>query len=81
MFVLFINAFRHAEDRWPYEYLNNWPNLIHFITRSPNSKDLCLELQKLKKIVTRPHLASITEETYKELETIRANFLGGVDYK
>ena len=81
LFVLFINAFRQAEDKWPAEYLNNWPNLIHFITRSPSSKDLCLELQKLKKTVTRPHLGSISEETYKELEAIRANFLGGSDAK
>jgi hypothetical protein len=78
---MFINAFREADERWPTEYLNNWPNLIHFITRSPTSKDLCLELQKLKKIVTRPHLASISEDTYKELETIRANFLCGSDPK
>ena len=58
-FVLFINAFRKAEDRWPADYLNYWPNLVHFITRAPSSTDLCLELQKLKKIVTRPHLANI----------------------
>lgn len=67
LFVMFINAFRKAEDRWPSEYLNYWPNLVHFISKAPSCTELCLELQKLKKIVTRPHLANISEDTYKEL--------------
>ena len=79
LFALFVNAFREEGDKWPSSYLNNWPNLVNFVAHSPNSKELCLELQKLKKVVTRPHLSSIAEETYKELSKIREDFLDGRD--
>lgn len=79
LFTLFINSFRDSQDRWPHHYLNNWPNLVNYVAHSPSSKELCLELQKLKKIVTRPHLATISEETYKDLHKIREEFLEGRD--
>ena len=81
LFTLFINAFRDIQDKWPRQYLNNWPNLVNYVAHSPSSKELCLELQKLKKIVTRPHLATISEETYQELHRIREEFLDGRDQK
>ena len=74
---MFVNAFRDEDDKWPREYLNSWSNMIAYITRSPSSKDLCLELHRLKKIVTRPHLANIPEEIYFELDTIRTSFVIG----
>lgn len=64
MFALFINSFRQEEQRWPIEYLNNWSNLTAFVSNSPSTKELCLELQRLKKVVTRPHLTGIQEEVY-----------------
>lgn len=78
---MFINAFRDEDDKWPAQYLNSWQNMLAYITRSPSSKDLCLELLRLKKIVTRPHLACIPEETYFELDTIRASFILGQTQK
>jgi len=81
LFVLFVNVFRDEDDKWPADYLANWSNMLTFITRSPSSKDMCLELHRLKKIVTRPHLANISEETYLELDTIRASFVIGQTVK
>ena len=75
VFVMFVNAFRDEHGRWPVDYFNNWANLVHFVTNAPSSKELCLELQSLKKIVTRPHLANISEDIYRELEQIRTSFL------
>lgn len=68
VFVSFVNAFRDEAGHWPSEYFNNPSNLAYFITNAPSCKDLCLELQTLKKIVTRPHLANISEDVYLELD-------------
>lgn len=64
LFALFLNAFREKANKQPVESLNNWSNLLNFVLRSPSTNDLCLELQKLKKVITRPHLSNISEQTY-----------------
>jgi hypothetical protein len=69
-FVLFVNALRENESRWPVEYLSSWSNLTSFTGRCPSAqglpstKEVCLELQKIKKIVTRPYLANLNEQTF-----------------